>query len=143
MRNISAPSRSSPLHSRKSRSKFAICSAPKSARLKNPSAANSAAAPRCPISAIPMRERFRIEVLGDARIGCNTVTETGVCLPGRHGAFLHRLVGVIPGHSFLHQILQQLSRVNQAVGGFEVSNHSFRENTHLAEDGGHFGGERN
>jgi len=74
-----------------------------------------------------VRQGFRIEVLCYALVARNAFLETSVGFPGGHSVFLHRFVRIVTRHALLHQVLQQLSRINEAMRGFEVPKHALGE----------------
>jgi len=84
-------------------------------------------------------ERLGIEVLRDSRILGDAVAETGIGFPSGHSVFLDGFVGLIAGHTLFDEILKKLAGENEALSGVEVAEHAFGENTHFADDGGHFG----
>ena len=81
---------------------------------------------------------FGGEEFGDAGIFGDAVAEAGFGFPGGHGVFLDSFVGVVAGHAFFDEVLEELAGKDEAVGGFEVAEHAIGKNAHLADELGHF-----
>src|SRR5262245_1580096 len=81
--------------------------------------------PKLPRVVERLRQSLRREQCRNLWVLRNFFTKNEIVLPCPHGVALHEAVGIFAQHACLGKVEQELTREDEAAGGFEVLLHAF------------------